>query len=73
MRQLGKFFKIYCSENHRKWPELLPHTERWVNQSVSESTGYAAIELMEGTPKPDLLRNVLTKDLDQLPQEESGH
>jgi hypothetical protein len=52
---------------------LLPHIERWVNQSVSESTGYAPIELMEGKPKPDLFRNVLTKHLDQLPQEESGH
>ena len=34
MRALSKFCRIYCSENHRKWAESLPHIENWMNNSV---------------------------------------
>jgi hypothetical protein len=27
MKEIGKFFKIYCFRNHRNWPELLPKVE----------------------------------------------
>jgi len=27
MREISKFCKIYCSQNHRKWAELLPKIE----------------------------------------------
>jgi transposase InsO family protein len=27
MRELSKFFRIYCHDNHKKWAELLPHIE----------------------------------------------
>jgi hypothetical protein len=71
MREIGKFFKIYCSQNHRKWPELIPYIENWINQSVASSTGYTPIELMEGKSRPDLFASILRKDPGQLPQEES--
>jgi hypothetical protein len=70
---LNAFFRIYCNINHRKWPELLPYIERWINESVSQSTGYTPAELMEGRPKPDIFENLLTKEVDQFPEEETGH
>jgi transposase InsO family protein len=70
---LNAFFRIYCNINHRKWPELLPYIEQWINQSVSQSTGYTPIELMEGKPKPDIFEDLLTKEMEQFPEEETGH
>jgi len=34
MRELSKFCRIYCNENHKKWAELLPYIESWINNSV---------------------------------------
>ena len=39
MREIGKFCRIYCNEAHKKWPELLPHIEGWINGALSDSTG----------------------------------
>lgn len=49
MRELSKFCRIYSNENHRKWSELLPHIENWMNNSVCSSTGHTPSELMYGT------------------------
>jgi hypothetical protein len=64
MRELGKYFKIYCHKTHKKWPELVPYIENWLNSSVNESTGYAPMELLSGDPR------LLKKEADQLPKEE---
>jgi hypothetical protein len=72
MRELNKFFRIYCTQNHKRWPELIPHIEKWINESVAESTGYSPIELMEGKCRPDLFDKLLKKDPDQLPQTEKA-
>jgi hypothetical protein len=61
MREIGKFCRIYCHEAHKKWPELLPHIERWLNGTISDSTGYSPIELMCGEDRPDLLKEILKK------------
>jgi hypothetical protein len=53
MRELGKFFKIYCSQSQKRWVELVPHIETWLNSTVSSSTGFAPIELMFGAPRPN--------------------
>jgi hypothetical protein len=66
MRDLSKFFKINCAKNHKKWPELLPQIEEWINQSVSDATGYAPIELIFGEPKPGIFKKIITKQADQL-------
>ena len=39
MRELSKFCRIYCNENHKKWAELLPYIERWINNTVTSATG----------------------------------
>jgi hypothetical protein len=59
MRELSKFFRIYCHENHKKWAELLPHIEGWLNKTVASSTGYSPSELMFGDRKPSIFDNLL--------------
>jgi hypothetical protein len=73
MRELSKFFRIYCYDNHKKWAELLPHIEGWLNKTAASSTGYSLSELMSGGRKPSIFDNILlevkqntsaTEDLD---------
>jgi hypothetical protein len=71
MRQLGKYFWIYCHETHTRWPELVPYLDNWLNSSVSQSTGYSPVELLNGNPKPDIFRKILKKAINQLPTEEA--
>jgi len=61
MRELSKFFRIYCYENHKKWAELLPHIEGWFNKTVASSTGYSPVELMFAKNKPSLFDTLLPK------------
>jgi len=62
MRELSKFCRIYCNENHRKWAELLPHIENWMNKSVCSSTGYTPSELMYGTERPNVFSRMVPKE-----------
>jgi hypothetical protein len=60
MRELSKFFRIYCHENHKKkWAELIPHIEGWLNKTVASSTGYSPSELMFGDRTPSIFDNML--------------
>jgi hypothetical protein len=61
MREFSKFFRIYCHENHKKWAELLPSIEDWLNKTVASSTGFSPLELMFGYPKPSLFEKLLPK------------
>ncbi|PNF28365.1 hypothetical protein B7P43_G17307 [Cryptotermes secundus] len=70
MRELGKYFRIYCHIAHKKWPELVQLIENWLNSSACSSTGYAPLELLKGGIKPDVFRKILRKKSDQLPTEE---
>jgi hypothetical protein len=38
MRDVSKFCRIYCHSNHRKWAELIPHIENWLNNTVVSAT-----------------------------------
>jgi hypothetical protein len=71
MRELSKFFRIYCYDNYKKWAELLPHIEGWLNKTVASSTGYSPSELMSGGRKTsifDILPEVkqYTSDIEDL-------
>jgi hypothetical protein len=70
MREIGKFFKIYCSTNHRKWPELLPKIEEWLNNTVADSTGYCPVELMFDESKPDIFKKFLDREAELSPPAE---
>jgi hypothetical protein len=71
MRELGKYFRIYCHETHKKWPELVPYIEEWLNSSVSETTGYAPMELLGGKPRPDVFKKIIKEESHQLPVEDT--
>jgi hypothetical protein len=71
MRELGKYFRIYCHTTHKKWPELVPYIQGWLNASVIETTGYAPLELLGGHPRPDIFSKLLKKEIDQLPVEDT--
>jgi hypothetical protein len=61
MRELSKFCRIYCHENHKQWGQLLQHIERWVNNTVASSTGYTPCELMYGTERPNIFSKLTPK------------
>jgi hypothetical protein len=71
MRELVKYFRIYCEKIHKKCPELVPHIQSWLNSSVSDSTGYTPVELFGGEPKPYIFMELLKRQPDQLPTEET--
>jgi transposase InsO family protein len=55
MKEISKFFRIYWSKNHRKWAELIPHIESWLNNTVASATGFTPAELM-GARDPTFLK-----------------
>jgi len=74
MKEISKFFRIYCSENHKKWAELIPHIESWLNNTVASATGFTPAELMFGGKGPNVFedfrpknpeRGTVSKDLRQ--------
>lgn len=71
MRELGKYFRIYCEEAHKKWPELVPYIQNWLNSSITDTIGYAPVELLGGNPRPDIFHSLLKKYPDQTLPEES--
>jgi hypothetical protein len=71
MQEISKFFRIYCDVAQKRWPELTPQIEEWLNTAVSGSTGYTPVELMFGKPKPDVFERILRKTPEQKPAEES--
>jgi hypothetical protein len=63
MKEISKFFRIYCSENHKKWAELIPHIESWLNNTVASATGLTPAELMFGGKGPNVFEDFLPKNL----------
>jgi len=69
MRELSKFCRIYCHDKHKKWAKLLPHIEKWINNTVTSGTGYTPTELMYGVKRPNVFDKVISK-VQGLEQEE---
>jgi hypothetical protein len=59
MREISKFSRVYCHETHKKWAELVPHMEFWMNNTLAGPTGYTPSEIMFGSKKPSLFKNIL--------------
>ncbi|GFG35255.1 hypothetical protein Cfor_00312, partial [Coptotermes formosanus] len=34
MKEISKFCRIYCYQNHKKWAELTPHIKAWLIWSL---------------------------------------
>jgi hypothetical protein len=45
----------------KKWAELLPHTEKWINKTVSSWTGYIPTELVHGVKDPNVFDKAMPK------------
>jgi hypothetical protein len=43
----------------RKWAELAPHMEFWMNNTLAGPTGYTPSEIRFGSKKPSLFNNIL--------------
>jgi hypothetical protein len=67
MKELGKYFRIYCHLSHKQWPELIPCIQKWLNEPVNSVTGYRPIELLGGTVQEEIFKNIIKR----LPDEES--
>jgi len=61
MREISKFCRIYCHSNHRKWAELIPYIENWLNNIVASATLYTPVELLFGTEGNNLFKRMSTK------------
>jgi len=70
MREIGKFCRIYCKEEHKSWPELISHIEGWFKGTLSDSTGYSPVELIFDNPEPDVFEEFLKKGSEQKPSAE---
>jgi hypothetical protein len=55
----------FLQQAHKKWQELVPQIERWLNCTVCETIGYAPIELLNGEERPDLFKQILRIEPDQ--------
>jgi hypothetical protein len=71
MREIGKYSTIYCHSTQKKWPELIPKIESWLNTTISGSTGYTLVELMFDDNHPDLFSKILNKTKEQQPSNET--
>lgn len=45
MRELGRMFRTYCSEQHMQWPRYVTYIEWVLNNTVHEATGHTPQEL----------------------------
>jgi hypothetical protein len=70
MRENGKYCKIYCHTTQKKWPELIPRIESWLNTTISGSTGFTPVELMFNDIRRDVFSKILNKTKEQQPNNE---
>jgi hypothetical protein len=61
MKELGKYFRIYCHQAHKQWPELIPFIQDWMNKSISSVTGYSPIELLGREARDEVFKQIIQK------------
>jgi hypothetical protein len=59
MRDISKFCRIYCHSHNRKWAELIPYIENWLNNAVAIVTLYTPVEPLFGTERNNLFKKCL--------------
>jgi hypothetical protein len=70
MREIGKYCKIYCHTTQKKWPELIPKIESWLNTTISGSNGFTPVELIFNDIRPEIFSKILNKTKEQQPNNE---
>lgn len=61
MRELGRIFRTYCRENHRKWVDQLPRVEECMNAIPHVSTTFSPYEVLYGRRAPNPLDAVTSR------------
>jgi transposase InsO family protein len=59
MRELGKLFRVFCSEKHTKWSKFIPNIEQILNITVSQSTGYTPYQLQFDSDHQDKIKEII--------------
>lgn len=59
MRELGRFFRTFCSDQHTKWAKFIPEIENLLNITTHFSTGYTPHELHFGEMPMDQIRKMI--------------
>jgi hypothetical protein len=59
MKELGKYFRIYCHQSNKQWPELVPYIQKWLNEPINSVTGFRPIELLGGTVKEEIFKSII--------------
>jgi len=61
MKELSKFCRIDCHQNHKRWADLLPQIEQWLNKTVASSRVYAPLELIFNAKRSDIFAKFLPR------------
>jgi len=69
MRETGKYCKIDCHTTQKKWPELIPKIESWLN-TTSGLTGFTPVDLMFNDIRSDVFNTMLNKKKEKQSNEE---
>lgn len=60
-KELGKYFRIYCHDNHRRWAEYIPFFQNAINNNYNETTGFPPIMLGRGMKPTRFWNREITK------------
>jgi hypothetical protein len=71
MRELSKYFRIYCHKTQKRWLEMLQTIEFWLYSILCEGIGYTLIELMLKWPASNLFAKFLPQSPEPRPKEET--
>lgn len=64
MRELGRFFRTYCDDQHTRWARYINKIAEWINAAVNCTTGYSPVELHYGVQRKDKIRELLSFPLE---------
>lgn len=59
MRELGKLFRVYCSDQHTKWAKYIKTIEELLNVTTHCSTGYVPHELHYGEESKPKIKEIV--------------
>lgn len=59
MRELGRLFRTYCHENHKRWAYEVENISEFLNNTIHESIGCAPVELQFRQPRKNTFRQHL--------------
>lgn len=60
IREVKRCLRTYCHKSHKKWAELVPHINQFLNEIYHETTGFTPNELQFGTRDLRFWNQVIT-------------